>query len=117
MKIPPLLLQPFVENAIWHGLLLSEQRDKKLSISICKTPDATEITIEDNGVGLKAAKANSPMNHKTKRKSLGMKITKERIRQFNQSYNMEISLQINDKFPDPGTRVDLIIKDKKERIK
>lgn len=115
VKIPPLLLQPFVENAIWHGLLLSTEQHKKLSISIGKTPDATEITIEDNGVGLKAAKAHSPAHLKTKRKSLGMKITKERIRQFNQSYNMEISLRIADKFPDPGTRVDLIIKDKKEK--
>ncbi len=117
VKIPPLLLQPFVENAIWHGLLLSTQPHKKLSISICKTPDATEITIEDNGVGLKAAKANSPTNQKTKRKSLGMKITKERIRQFNQSYNMEINLRIADKFPDHGTCVDLIIKDKKRTHK
>lgn len=114
IKIPPLLLQPFVENAIWHGLLPSREKNKRLQVRIYESSNTTRITIDDNGVGLKEGILREEFlsENRAKRKSLGMKITKERIRQFNQSFDMEIDLQIIDKFPDSGTQVSLTIKNK-----
>src|SRR5699024_4920749 len=51
LLIPPLLLQPFVENAIWHGLLPSPHKQKEIQIDIIKKTSTVEISIEDNGVG------------------------------------------------------------------
>ncbi|HLR37240.1 MAG TPA: histidine kinase [Chitinophagaceae bacterium] len=92
--IPPLLLQPFVENAIWHGLLPSPYKDKEIKIDIHKNASSIEIIIEDNGVGISHQKEAGKQPEK---KSLGMKITKDRIQQFNQSFNCHIDLNIQDK--------------------
>src|SRR5690606_15158147 len=51
IHVPPLLLQPFVENAIWHGLLLSSKKEKMLHIKVEFTSDNVKIIIDDNGIG------------------------------------------------------------------
>ncbi len=88
--IPPLLLQPFVENAIWHGLQPSEKTDKKLSI-IFDTEQRLKITIEDNGVGrVESGKA------KKLHKSVGTNITKERLSLYNHASDSKMHLRILD---------------------
>lgn len=116
IKIPPLLLQPFVENAIWHGLLPSKKPYKSLNIDIVEKEHQTLITIDDNGVGLNnnATATKNPSKRKQKRKKLGTKITKERIRQFNQNYDLKINLQLIDKPSGSGTQVLLTIVNKTE---
>src|SRR5690606_5597585 len=52
--IPALLLQPFVENAIWHGLMPSDRKDKSLKINF-EVNENLVITIQDNGIGRKKA--------------------------------------------------------------
>ena len=89
-KIPPLLLQPFVENAIWHGLQPSSKREKNLTIRFY-TNGNLKIEIEDNGVGRKA----SNLKHKL-HKSMGMDITRERITLFNHLHTESIHLQTVD---------------------
>ncbi|MFA5619549.1 MAG: histidine kinase [Weeksellaceae bacterium] len=110
IKIPPLLLQPFVENAIWHGLLPSQNSNKNLKISIEKNNNLTQISIDDNGVG-RAYSQKTSENNPTKKKSLGMKITKERIQQFNQSFknDCQILLHIIDRENSGGTKVVLTL--------
>jgi tetratricopeptide (TPR) repeat protein len=97
--LPPLLLQPFVENAIWHGLLPSRKNLKKADVHIERQADAIEISIDDNGVGrpLKPASLNGKSHRSTDRKSMGMEITQKRIDLFNESYGAEISCSIFDK--------------------
>ena len=100
--IPPLLLQPFVENAIWHGLNTSNNPEKILTVTF-DTNDCLKITIEDNGIGRKAS------NEKKKTyKSMGMKITQERLALYNHSNDTSIRLEVKDlelkKIP-AGTRV------------
>lgn len=77
LLIPPLIFQPFVENAIWHGLM-HKKEPGKLLISIHKVNDILECSIEDNGVGrdfiLKEKKSM-----KAGHKSEGIKITRDRI--------------------------------------
>lgn len=81
IKVPPLVLQPFLENSLWHGLS-SKKNDKKITISILK-PETKyiQIIIEDNGIGRKAAakiKAEKSIN----RKSIGINLTKDRLTNF-----------------------------------
>lgn len=78
--IPSMVLQPFVENAIWHGLVHKESTEKgKISIFIKKAGNKLVCTIEDNGVGRELAKT---LQEKSvlRSKSLGIKITEERLR-------------------------------------
>ncbi len=78
IKIPGMLIQPFVENAIWHGLLPKKDGDAWIRISFKKQNGYAEITVEDNGVGRKAA---SLAQHKDgKNRSYGLQITEERLR-------------------------------------
>ncbi len=95
LQVPPLIIQPYVENAIWHGLL-HKASDGKLLISVKKTSEnMMQCIIEDNGVGrskameLKSKSANS-------NKSLGMKLTEERLDMLNQNNALNASIQIID---------------------
>ena len=81
IKIPPLILQPFVENAIWHGLSPKEG-EKKLKLSIAKLElNCIEITIEDNGIGRKKA-MEFKAQKMIKRESIGLKLSEERLAVF-----------------------------------
>ena len=78
--IPSMLLQPFVENAIWHGIMPKEEGGK---ISIKIEADDTELSIEitDNGTGIE----NSLRDKKTTHVSRGMQITHDRVNLLNMS--------------------------------
>lgn len=101
--IPPLLLQPFVENAIWHGLHPSSKPEKKLSVTF-DTSQQLQITIEDNGVGRKES-------GKTKKThpSAGTRITQERLSLYNHISEAKMHLNIldleNDEGVPEGTRI------------
>jgi tetratricopeptide (TPR) repeat protein len=78
--LPAMVLQPFVENAIWHGLMHKEDGERGIiNINIKEADDKLHCTIEDNGVGRVAAQK---LNEKAvlKSRSLGIKITEERLR-------------------------------------
>ncbi|MDT0647167.1 tetratricopeptide repeat protein [Zunongwangia sp. F260] len=92
MLIPPLLLQPFIENAIWHGLLPSKKEEKKLLIEIIPEGNTIKINIEDNGVGRNSSKATRKSH-----KSMGTQIIQERIDLYNKSYSGHIRYEIIDK--------------------
>ncbi|MDT0677178.1 tetratricopeptide repeat protein [Autumnicola musiva] len=97
--IPPLLLQPFIENAIWHGLLPSKRKEKTLLIDIISHTNKIQIIIDDNGVGRRNSTAE---NSAKKHKSMGIKIIEERIELFNSSYSGKISYKIIDKKNENG---------------
>ncbi len=103
VMIPPLLLQPFVENAIWHGLMPSDDPEKKLAIRITqKSEQLLEFEIEDNGIGLK--KATEIRNRSTmRRKSHGMEITQRRIELFNRNYPNQLAIEVLDLKKDTHT--------------
>lgn len=77
VRIPPLLLQPFVENAIWHGLMHKEERGE-LFIGMRTEGDTLICTIRDNGIGRKRAAALKSKSAE-KHKSMGLQITAERL--------------------------------------
>lgn len=76
VRIPPLILQPFVENAIWHGLMPKADADNKLLINIFRKEDFILCEIEDNGIGRKQAQARKKNK---KHDSMGIGITEKRI--------------------------------------
>lgn len=78
ISIPPLLLQPFVENAIWHGLMHKQERGGVLSITIRAEDDVLTCIIRDNGIGRKRA-ASLKSKSAEKHKSMGLQITAERM--------------------------------------
>ena len=113
IKIPSLILQPFIENALWHGLSAKKQ-NKELELDIAKTANNDLIiTITDNGIGRKKA-AEIKDNKLHKRNSIGIKLTEERLQNFVKDNNYSYALHIDDLFDIDGqangTKVTLIIK-------
>lgn len=83
-RVPPLLIQPFIENAIHHGLLNKQEGDRKLTIFISINDEIIHYTIIDNGVGRKISRELNLIN-KPEHISYGIQISKERIKFYNQS--------------------------------
>lgn len=96
VEIPPMLIQPHLENAIWHGLMHKEEGGKIIiGISQNFIEQTLNVTIEDNGIGRKkAAELNSKAAEKEK--SYGTLITNERIAIFNEKFNADTTLLIKD---------------------
>lgn len=76
--VPPLIIQPYVENAIWHGLLHKEEPGNLTIRLQMSGPGMLECIIEDDGVGRERAKELRSKSASTK-KSLGMKLTQDRL--------------------------------------
>ena len=108
IKIPSLILQPFVENAIWHGLSLKKEH-KKLSIDIRKKGEThIEISIEDNGIG-RDKSALIKQKKLYKKDSVGINLTKERLSNFEKDYKNNYTLKFEDLYDEnkkaSGTKV------------
>ncbi|HEX6430111.1 MAG TPA: histidine kinase, partial [Niastella sp.] len=106
--IPPMILQPFVENSVRHGLRFRKDREGKVTITVKREGDNLICILEDNGVGRKAAlhyKSISPINYQSK----GLSLTADRIAMFNKEHAQQIIMQIDDLEDDLqnslGTRV------------
>lgn len=106
--IPPLVIQPFVENAIWHGLR-NKKQDGLISIHISYCDQETIlISIEDNGIGRK--KSAELKSNNTSHKSYGVDISTERLKMVNSENKVEI-IDLYDKQKKPlGTKVVLTLK-------
>jgi tetratricopeptide (TPR) repeat protein len=101
VKIPSLILQPFLENALWHGLS-SKEGEKKIGLHISKGKDGfVHIAIMDNGVGRGAAEKIKE-GKVLKRKSVGIDITKERLANFSRDYQNSFEVEIIDLFDENG---------------
>lgn len=110
-EIPPMLIQPYVENAIWHGLM-HKQSKGLIKIKIHKKGDIILCVVEDDGVGRQRALELESKN-KTTKKSMGMSITKERLEIINSGRNSSLNVDIEDlknEAGEPaGTRVNIFI--------
>ncbi len=81
--LPSMVLQPFVENAIWHGLMHKEKNEPGyIHIIIEETEDILPCVIEDNGIGREMATALKKKSVVSS-KSMELQITEERLRLFN----------------------------------
>ena len=93
VSIPPMLIQPYVENAIWHGLLHKETKGKLWVRCRNNSNQSMSVEIEDNGVGIaKAVQLHT--NETMKRKSYGMQLTRDRIDLISRLYNFKTSVTV-----------------------
>lgn len=101
VKIPSLILQPFLENALWHGLS-SKPGEKRIDLHVSRTnPRFINIAITDNGVG--RAEAEKLKESKVlKRKSVGIDITRERLANFSKDYQNSFEVEIVDLYDENG---------------
>jgi sensor histidine kinase YesM len=95
-----MLIQPLVENAIWHGLLPKEN-DKWVHIRFFRDTGQLVCEIEDNGIGIRQSLRNKAAGHKTHR-SVGLNNIQERIALLNEKYRIRCALVIRDKTDIPG---------------
>ena len=105
LLIPGMLIQPFLENAIWHGLRYRTEKGF-LKLHFKKENQYLKIAIKDNGIGIEESKKQKTI-HQKNREGRGMKNTLERIRLLNDLYKKEIRCSIKDS--DNGVLVEIVM--------
>jgi ligand-binding sensor domain-containing protein len=111
-EVPTLLIQPYVENAIIHGLVPKKEKGK-LDIEMKIENNFILCTINDNGIGRERSSESKANSVKRGHKSLGMKITRDRLELLNSVHNSSLSVNITDLYGDngeaAGTKVEIFI--------
>ncbi|MGG9961549.1 histidine kinase [Ferruginibacter sp. SUN106] len=86
IEIPSMIVQPFIENALWHGLA-NKQGKKNITLIFTDDTDGISIEITDNGIGRKAA---TLLPKRPDKQSMGLDITKERLQRYSHDSSIEI---------------------------
>lgn len=93
INVPPMIIQPYIENAINHGIYNLKDRSGKLEVRFVQVDENTiECIVTDNGVGRKRAQELRTKRHKSR----GMQIVKERIDTINTAEDLNVSIAVND---------------------
>jgi tetratricopeptide (TPR) repeat protein len=103
IQIPPMLIQPYIENAVWHGLRYKDEKGKLL-LHFYKQNDSLVVEITDDGIGRKRSAELKTENQK-KHNSTGLKNIEERLAIINKVYKVNYRVQIEDRSDSSGTRV------------
>jgi LytS/YehU family sensor histidine kinase len=101
LKVPPLIIQPYAENAVWHGLMHKEEKGQ-LDIELWEEADFLYFKIADNGVGREQAVALASKTA-TRNKSMGLSITASRIARMQPEGDHRSPIVINDLVNPDGT--------------
>jgi LytS/YehU family sensor histidine kinase len=113
IHLPPLLLQPYVENSIRHGIKYKKENKGMINISVQKKEADILVSIEDNGIGREAAQQYKSKYH-IQYQSKGMSINNDRIDVLNSYNDQKIKIAINDLYDEynepAGTRVDIYLR-------
>jgi two-component sensor histidine kinase len=104
-RVPPLIVQPYVENAILHGLRNLQGSFGRLTIEVSKNEEYLVYRIEDNGVGRGA------VPNRTQHRSYGMEMSRDRVNLFNREHNIPVIITDLEENGQPaGTRVQVSLK-------
>lgn len=110
IEVPPMLIQPYIENAIWHGLRYKETPGL-LRVAFRQEGDKLIGIVEDNGIGRKRSAELKTRNQRS-HQSTGLKNTAQRVELINSLYGKGVSVSIADldeEQEDCGTRVEIVI--------
>ncbi|MCB0432919.1 MAG: histidine kinase, partial [Mangrovimonas sp.] len=110
-QIPPMLLQPYIENAVWHGLRYKTEKGHLWIDINKKSENEITITIADDGIGRERSKELKTDNQK-KQNSKGMGNIKKRVTILNEMYKDKVDVYIDDyqAIDDKGTKVVVTLK-------
>jgi tetratricopeptide (TPR) repeat protein len=108
IMLPPMLIQPHVENAIKHGLL-HQNGEKKLSVTITQKQDRGEVEIEISDTGVGRQKSLSINRQKSGHQSFATTATEKRIELINRIFDQQISLEIIDKKDSEGNAAGTVV--------
>ena len=105
VEIPPMLIQPYIENAVWHGLRYKDSKGH-LQLTMRKISDGLQVEITDDGIGRKKSAQLKTENQK-KQNSTGLKNIEQRLAIINKVYKAGYTVSIEDvnKTDETGTRV------------
>lgn len=103
VEVPPMLIQPYIENAVWHGLRYKESKGKLL-LNISAENGFLIVEILDDGIGRKKSAALKTANQR-KHTSTGLKNIQERLQIINKVYKTQYRVDIEDLTAEGGTRV------------
>jgi hypothetical protein len=98
--VPPMLIQPFIENAIWHGISASK-KNIHVTIHFKKENEKLICTIDDNGMGIGQSQKNKP-NNTNRHKAVGIVNIRNRVKLLNEKYDLQAEISIVDKKDIPG---------------
>jgi hypothetical protein len=110
VQIPSMIIQPFVENAIWHGISAIEEKGQIAVKFRMHGEKSLAVIVEDNGIGIKRSKEYSPKQDK--HFHLGMEMTRKRLELLGKKYSIKTAIEFFESSPgspNPGTRVELIV--------
>ncbi|MCW5909731.1 MAG: tetratricopeptide repeat protein [Cyclobacteriaceae bacterium] len=107
IQLPPMLIQPYIENAVWHGLRYKEDKGK-LDLSFERHNGSMLISITDDGIGRKRS-AQLKTDNQKKHNSTGLKNIQERLHILNTVYQTNYTVSIEDLPAGNGTRVTISI--------
>ncbi|MFT6746273.1 MAG: two-component system LytT family sensor kinase, partial [Glaciecola sp.] len=108
MQLPPMLIQPYIENAIWHGLRYIKT-EGELLVSFDKVKNDLVVTIQDDGIGRKKSQELKTKNQK-KNKSTAIKNIDQRIKLISALHHIDVKVDIQDLNQDgSGTKITLVI--------
>jgi ligand-binding sensor domain-containing protein len=112
-RVPPLLIQPYVENAIIHGIGNSDRKGLVVCVKVFAEEDHIHFMIRDNGIGRRRSAELNRLN-RPYHKSIGLGITEDRIHIFSRQQGSDGSVRITDLVNSEGqaagTQIDVIIK-------
>ena len=108
VQIPPMLLQPIIENAIRHGLRYKDNNEGVLNIRFDKMGEAVICEVDDNGIGIRRSRELKTNTH-VEYQSKGMKLTESRIAAINMISEKKISMEVKDKYDELGNAVGTLV--------
>jgi len=110
VQIPSMIIQPFVENAIWHGIAALEDKGQINIKFQMQDEKSMTVIIEDNGIGIKRSEAYSTKQEK--HLHLGMEMTRKRLELLGKKFSIKTAIEFFETYPgtaNPGTRVVLVM--------
>lgn len=107
-QIPPMIIQPFIENAIWHGLMPRTEEGGKIRVSFQKQLSGLYVMVQDNGIGREKAKENN-RKRSLKEGSVGLQITKDRLRSLTLRTKRQNEFEIEDLIDENGRAIGTLV--------
>ena len=106
IEVPPMLIQPFIENAVWHGLRYKEEAGT-LKVSFEETKNHLLVLIQDDGIGREKSNALKTKNQK-KYNSTGLNNVSKRIQLINEIYDKKYEIIVADLYNDRENKGTLV---------